>query len=409
MIDLKSILGYSKGSPYANNPFLDIFTPEGLIDMSNTPKDLLGIDNKGNKKKMKANNKNPYKFEGDMVREVPMQTGGITPLQQANIDAKRMAKSWGLINAEDVYVDKIPQYIDAATGRPYVGPPVKALPVSLPPYVSPNDVQSDGSRYWYMDPKTTDLVDVDPRAVRSKKPLQMGGNPYHRQSLSPNDIYKFLFAEDDIEDSKPAPSEATAPSEEEVAPKVQEQEDDNDLAMQLVMQDFPEAKSYNSRHPSGEVPITPNSNPYTGTNSNFYTSAQSLEGMRYKFGASGNPGEGGIDCSGAVCKIVGLPRMSSEQIVSGGKNFRKFAGDPNDLTEGTVLGFDTGPTNFDKGRTYGIDHTGIIVKNPNTGQLEYKHSAGSTGFKTLTIPQMLEKYKNAKSIYLGQYKYGGAK
>lgn len=75
-MDLISLLGYSEGSPYAGNPYLDIHTPEGLIDMSNTPVDLIGIDNKGNKKKMKAGSKNPYKFEGDVVREIPMQKGG---------------------------------------------------------------------------------------------------------------------------------------------------------------------------------------------------------------------------------------------------------------------------------------------------------------------------------------------
>jgi hypothetical protein len=78
MNDLKSILGYSKGSPYAGNPYLDIITPEGLIDMSNTEMDLIGIDNLGNRKKMKAGTTNPYKFEGTVVREIPMQRGGIS-------------------------------------------------------------------------------------------------------------------------------------------------------------------------------------------------------------------------------------------------------------------------------------------------------------------------------------------
>ena len=85
MIDLQSILGYSQGSPFAGNPYLDIHTPEGLIDMSNTPIDLMGIDNKGNKKKMKAGRKNPYRFDGDIVREIPTgnpyQKGGITGSQ----------------------------------------------------------------------------------------------------------------------------------------------------------------------------------------------------------------------------------------------------------------------------------------------------------------------------------------
>lgn len=90
MMDLQSILGYSKGSPYANNPYLDIHTPEGLIDMSNTPFDLLGVDNLGNKKRMKAGRKNPYKFEGSIVRETPMQKGGkpkivVTNPNKANI------------------------------------------------------------------------------------------------------------------------------------------------------------------------------------------------------------------------------------------------------------------------------------------------------------------------------------
>lgn len=83
MDDLISLLGYSKGSPYAHNPYLDIHTPEGLIDMSNTPFDLIGIDNLGNKKKMKAGAKNPYRFEGNVVREIPMKKGGKTKAQYA--------------------------------------------------------------------------------------------------------------------------------------------------------------------------------------------------------------------------------------------------------------------------------------------------------------------------------------
>lgn len=81
-MDIKSILGYADNSPFRNNPYLDIKTPEGTITMENTSVDLLGIDNLGNVKKMKANSKNPYKFEGTTVREIPlnknpyMQGGG---------------------------------------------------------------------------------------------------------------------------------------------------------------------------------------------------------------------------------------------------------------------------------------------------------------------------------------------
>ena len=73
-MDLQSILGYSDGSPFSDNPYLDINS--GVIDMSNTPIDLLGIDNMGNKQRMKANTKTPYKFPGSKVREIPMKSGG---------------------------------------------------------------------------------------------------------------------------------------------------------------------------------------------------------------------------------------------------------------------------------------------------------------------------------------------
>ena len=80
-MDTKSILGYAKNSPYRNYPYLDITTPEGVITMEDTPVDLLGIDNTGMVKKMKAYSKNPYKFKGNVVREIPMQEGGITNKQ----------------------------------------------------------------------------------------------------------------------------------------------------------------------------------------------------------------------------------------------------------------------------------------------------------------------------------------
>lgn len=80
-----SRLGYALGSPYSNNPYLDIQTPEGLITMANTPIDLLGIDNLGNTKKMKAGAKKQYKFPGTQVREIPLsnpyQKGGMTSKQ----------------------------------------------------------------------------------------------------------------------------------------------------------------------------------------------------------------------------------------------------------------------------------------------------------------------------------------
>ena len=62
----KDKLGYSDGSPYSNEPFIDINTPSGIIDMSNTGRTIL------------ANGKElpPYSGLHDMgtttVREIPL-------------------------------------------------------------------------------------------------------------------------------------------------------------------------------------------------------------------------------------------------------------------------------------------------------------------------------------------------
>lgn len=79
MYNTKSHMGYRWDSPYKDDPFIDIFTPGGLIDMSQTDKDLIGIDEYGNKKKMKAGRKHPYRFKGQIVREIPLQVGGKIP------------------------------------------------------------------------------------------------------------------------------------------------------------------------------------------------------------------------------------------------------------------------------------------------------------------------------------------
>ena len=137
-MDLQSILGYSKGSPYANNPFLDINTPEGLIDMSKTPIDLIGIDNKGNKKVMKAGSKNPYKFEGDIVREIPMQKGGMSPasiykfLFDDEEDTKKEAPEPTAPTAEDVAPE--PEQTDDEAMKIALGDGEESIPTSGNPY-----------------------------------------------------------------------------------------------------------------------------------------------------------------------------------------------------------------------------------------------------------------------------------
>jgi len=79
VIDKKSELGYSDGSPYNNDPFIDINTPNGMIDMSNTGRALM------------ANGRylQPYsglhQFDTNVVREQPIaQYGGDPSIEDLN-------------------------------------------------------------------------------------------------------------------------------------------------------------------------------------------------------------------------------------------------------------------------------------------------------------------------------------
>lgn len=90
MLDLISLLGYRADSPFQNNPYLDIHSPGGLIDMSATSQDLMGYSNLGEVKKLKAGRKNPYQFKGDVIREIPI-----------NRNPYRMQR--GGYSAEDIY------------------------------------------------------------------------------------------------------------------------------------------------------------------------------------------------------------------------------------------------------------------------------------------------------------------
>ncbi len=74
---MKSIsqLGYSKGSPYRSRDFINIHTPEGLIDMTNTDIPLIATDETGYTKLLQPYS-GMHQFRGTKVKEVPMQKGG---------------------------------------------------------------------------------------------------------------------------------------------------------------------------------------------------------------------------------------------------------------------------------------------------------------------------------------------
>ena len=418
MNDLISILGYSKNSPFKGNPYLDIHTPDGLIDMSNTEMDLIGIDNKGNKKKMKAGAKNPYKFEGNVVREIPMQVGGLHFLEPNDkklpkgigpylANSSELATSIGGENGEPAYLIPSMKY-----GRPLDNPYLEFLRTGDHlggPFKTwqEADEWEKNVRHPYVE-----KGESIPTPIR-RWSLERGGNPYQEGGITAEQIFGFLFDGDDErkqqkEELRLLQERELAVEENEIRQAAQlreigrqrriiEEEAQYNLAMGLAMEDG--NLNLNSPRFTNTEPIVQSSKPFVATNTDLYSTAKQYEGTPYKFAGTSKEG---IDCSGYVCKVVGLPRTSSEEIVRNAPNFRQFTGNPYDFKEGTVIGFDTGNTSFDDGRKYGMDHVGVIVRKPETGELLYTHSAGSTGVKTMTIPEMLRKYKNSR-IFLGDY------
>ena len=77
-----SKLGYSRFSPYRNSPFLDIKSPNGLIDMSNTDIPLLGIGLQTGTKKLLPPVSGVHSFPGNKeIREIPIAQKGLTYLE----------------------------------------------------------------------------------------------------------------------------------------------------------------------------------------------------------------------------------------------------------------------------------------------------------------------------------------
>lgn len=80
--DVKSVKGYSKGSPYRGNPYIDIKSPQGLIDMSNTDIPLYAVDETGHAKVLPPYS-GMHQFPGSTVREIPIaqEGGSMNPYQ----------------------------------------------------------------------------------------------------------------------------------------------------------------------------------------------------------------------------------------------------------------------------------------------------------------------------------------
>lgn len=87
-----------------------------------------------------------------------------------------------------------------------------------------------------------------------------------------------------------------------------------------------------------------------------------------------------------------------------------------DLKEGDVIGTDSGPTSFDRGRKYGIDHILIVIKNPSTNLLEIWECAGPSvskynnkktnsfgSVKRTSLDEKIKKLNKAQHMYVSSY------
>jgi hypothetical protein len=295
-----SILGYSKGSPFAGNPYIDI--QSNIIDMSNTPMDLTGIDNFGNKKIMKAGRKKPYKFAGTSVREIPMQTGGIIENNKQLLDVNALAKRIAIKNGASSFLagetfaarnvgDPVPQFV-YPNGQ--IATPPQTLPRVLPSGVPISAVYNTSEGYGYDHPQNGNFVKVDPNiyAAYNKQKVtpapamnsiakvfgKGGTNPYmSKGGLTARDVFNYLFQNDagDYDSSDEAKeSQNTAPSEEELGIDVEQQPqepDDYEMALQLAMQqDGYQTVAGNPDLGSGQTYFAPKIrgvNPYTSQGS----------------------------------------------------------------------------------------------------------------------------------------------
>lgn len=142
-----------------------------------------------------------------------------------------------------------------------------------------------------------------------------------------------------------------------------------------------------------------------------FAAANRYRGYRYGLGKRGGDMKT-IDCSGFVSnvlKIAGAKVIpdTSENLMIRSNNFRQASIPLNSafLMEGDVIGIDTGNYEFDKGRRYGIDHIGIVVRNFNTGELELAESTRSTGVIFRPISQGIARYnKISRKMWIGDYR-----
>jgi hypothetical protein len=119
-----------------------------------------------------------------------------------------------------------------------------------------------------------------------------------------------------------------------------------------------------------------------------------------------------MDCSGGVCEVVkakglDLGYADSESLFTkSDEKFGKFASFVEmipELREGDLIFLDSGPKKFDKGRKYGIDHVGVVVKD-NDGSLKLFQFQSGEGATLKPLNQALSRYDAiARNRYIGRF------
>jgi hypothetical protein len=137
---------------------------------------------------------------------------------------------------------------------------------------------------------------------------------------------------------------------------------------------------------------------------------EDMEARGVKYGFGDKSGTSAIDCSGLVQKALGnafgmaedgisltgedgkatisfdnadkrlLVTHSDGQIVGIGKESGMLRGGDvkmENLREGMVIGLDTGDRGWDRGRTLGVDHVGIVYRDTETGVMKFAQSSSS--------------------------------
>jgi hypothetical protein len=142
---------------------------------------------------------------------------------------------------------------------------------------------------------------------------------------------------------------------------------------------------------------------------------EDMEARGVSYGFGDKTGVSAIDCSGLITRALDhafdttdsvtgisfdendnsmLVTHSDGQVANVGRVSGVLRGDEvniENLKEGMIIGLDTGDRGWDQGRTYGIDHVGIVYRDSETGEMKFaQSSSGGGGVNIQNLDDYLE-------------------